>query len=407
MELLCLLHVLYLKLGQPKSKNFLQTYTYTIARDSPLHSPSVATDKECTSYKTMTIRPNKVQDFRGVFEKALSDIADRTEPAEERCLILSGGVDTCAILAAARRRGIAFHAAITVVIDDDSPDLAFALAAIVEHKNEVANHSVLRISANDLVKQYLPICVKSLHTFDGMTLRNSLVVAAAFHKAQELGYKHAIVGDGADELFGGYSFMWGCADDPDAWKKKRNDMCRTWTFATAALAEVYALEVHSPFMEPDLVIWALAETVRSDCIGTKPIRLVFGGEAVAHDTGKIILREAYDTVASWRRKDPIEVGSGVTIIGHDPHWNDVISDEDFAVECKQLHLRGFVIKNKEHLVNFRAFENVFGIDGENFHLMKRLPLGDGCAGCCFDNGDLSFCRLCGAWPSQRSAGAAS
>ena len=32
--------------------------------------------------------------------------------------------------------------------------------------------------------------------------------------------------------------------------------------------------------------------------------------AYAHACGKVVLREAYETGASWRRKDPIEVGSG-------------------------------------------------------------------------------------------------
>ena len=42
---------------------------------------------------------------------------------------------------------------------------------------------------------------------------------------------HAVTGDGADELFGGYSFMWGMADDPAQWKVKRDQMCAKWTFA--------------------------------------------------------------------------------------------------------------------------------------------------------------------------------
>ena len=33
-----------------------------------------------------------------------------------------------------------------------------------------------------------------------------------------------LVGDGADELFGGYSFMWGCADDEVLWKERRDSM---------------------------------------------------------------------------------------------------------------------------------------------------------------------------------------
>merc|ERR1719203_1366823 len=119
--------------------------------------------------------------------------------------------------------------------------------------------------------------------------------------------------------------------------------------------------------------------------------------------GKMILREAYDTVSSWRRKDPIEVGSGATIIGKDLFWNDRLSDEEFATETKALATRGYVIKSKENLVNFRIWERTFGVDGAKLTNMKRLPLGQGCVWCCFDIGkEKMFCNLCGAYPAQRS-----
>jgi len=238
-----------------------------------------------------------------------------------------------------------------------------------------------------------------------MTLRNSLVVAAAMKKASELGFKHAVVGDGADELFGGYSFMWGCAEDPEEWRRKRDKMCAEWTFATAQLAAMYGLESHSPYTEPVFVEWAIQRTGRADCIGSRPIRLVLGGEAIEHQTGKLVLREAYETLASWRRKDPIEVGSGITVIGHDPFWADLISDDELHAATTELRERGYEIKNKEHLANFRAFEAIFGSDGTAHPRKKRLGLGEGCAGCCFEIGEATFCDVCGAYPAQRAAAA--
>ena len=96
-----------------------------------------------------------------------------------RVLILSGGVDTCAILAAARELGITFAAGITVSTGPDSPDLPFAIAAAEEAG---LMHHVVHVTSADLVGTHLPACVKLLNTFDGMTLRNSLVVAAAMQK---------------------------------------------------------------------------------------------------------------------------------------------------------------------------------------------------------------------------------
>jgi asparagine synthase (glutamine-hydrolysing) len=356
--------------------------------------------------------PEKIAAFRAVFEESLADIDQRTGGESERCLVLSGGVDTCAILAAAQALGVRFGAAVTVVTGASAPDHAFSVAATEEYGMD-RRHVVVQLSPQQLMERYLPTCVQILETFDGMTLRNSLVVAAAFHRISQLGnnnIKHAIVGDGADELFGGYSFMWGSADDPTAWKKKRDQLCREWTFATAALARHYGLESHSPYTEPKLVEWALAETRRCDCVGTRPIRLTFGGASQEHVTGKLILRQSYATVASWRRKDPIEVGSGITVISNDePYWKDEISDEEFAAEAARLQSRGYVIRSKEYLANFRIFDECFGgISKEGLFLSqkgkKRLGLGEGCAGCCYEiEDDKTFCDVCGAYPAQRSS----
>ena len=60
---------------------------------------------------------SKVEAFRGVFEQSLLDIANQTggdSNSKERCIILSGGVDTCAIMAAAKKLGIQFGGALTV-----------------------------------------------------------------------------------------------------------------------------------------------------------------------------------------------------------------------------------------------------------------------------------------------------
>lgn len=344
--------------------------------------------------------------FRSVFEQALTDIDRRTEKAEKegkRCLILSGGVDTCAILAAAKKVGMPFSTGFTVVTGDDSPDLGFATAAAKEHG---LKHVVIRLTPKELVSNYLPLLIQKMEKYDGMTLRNGLVVAAAFHKASEMGFTHAITGDGADELFGGYSFMWKFENSPDEWKEKRDSMCQQWTFDTAALAEMYGMIPHSPFAEPSVVKWALENTQRSDCIGTGPIRLVYGGEFINHQTGKMILRQAYETVSSWRRKDPIEVGSGVTVIGHDEYWSDLIGDEEFEVAKTKLLERGYIIKNKEQFYNFSLFEKEFGPNGEACKSIKRLALGKGCVGCCFEVGDKTFCFVCGAYPAQRSSSTA-
>ena len=315
----------------------------------------------------------------------------------QRCaIILSGGVDTCAILEAASSINWKFVAAITVVIGDKSPDEKFAKHAASLHG---IPHYVVEMTAEDLVNEYLPETVKLLQTWDGMTLRNSLVISAACKEARRLGMRDVVVGDGADELFGGYSFMWGMEDDTLQWKKKRDDMCRKWTFSTPKLAQSYGIKAHGPFMDETFVSWALA-TTREDCIGERPIKLVLEGESIMHKVGKIVLREAFDTCASWRRKDPIEVGSGAAVIANNEFWSEQLSDEKYKEKVTSLEEQGILIRSKEHLINFRSYVKIFG--GIRHPEKKRMPLHEGCAGCCFEIGDNNFCSLCGMWPAQRN-----
>lgn len=361
-----------------------------------------------TNSTTTTQRLNeaKVNEFRSNFESSLASIHKRTggeDPTQKskRCIILSGGVDTCAIMAASKKIGMTYAGALTVVTGDDSPDLGFSSACAAEHGLQ---HHIVRLEPHELVDQFLPDVIQNLKIYNGMLVRNSLVIAAVFKKAAELGYTDAIVGDGADELFGGYSFMW-IAENPVEWREKRDSMCAAWTFSTQELASMYGMRQHSPYIEPDFVKWAIENTEREDCIGVRPIRLFYGEDTQDHITGKVILREAYETVSSWRRKDPIEMGSGATVIGHDPYWKDYISDEEFETETAELLARGYRIDRKEQLANYRVFAKCFGPDGENGADMKRLPLGEGCVDCCFDVGDKMFCHMCGAYPAPRSKAA--
>jgi asparagine synthetase B (glutamine-hydrolysing) len=328
-------------------------------------------------------------------------------PGRKVGLILSGGVDTCAILEAATDLGIAFEGAITVVIGDTSPDELYAKYAAHKHGLQ-PKHVVVKMTPEDLIETHLPRTIKTLAVWDGMTVRNSLVISAAFQEAQKQGLTDVLVGDGADELFGGYSFTWGDANDPVGWKDKRDKMCRKWTFATDDLAESYGLVAHAPYEDQEeMVDWALEETQRHDCIADDRcyIQLLLGGPYAVHTTGKFLLRQSFRTGSSWRRKDPIEKGSGATVIGHDEYWTEHhgITDEEFLKEKQQLETEeGILIRTKENMVSLRIYKKIFG--GLVHPKLKRMPIGEGCAGCCFEHEypGAMFCHLCGAYPAQRT-----
>lgn len=272
-----------------------------------------------------------------------------------------------------------------------------------------------------------------------MELRNSIVVGRALSEAKALGVKYLLTGDGADELLGGYSFTHS-SQDP-VWSEKRADMCGTWSFSAPVMGEALGIKVASPYTAAGFKQWALASTSRNDCIGDRSQEVSPGGERSVRVAGKLPLRDAYPSAFSAdRRKDPIEVGSGSTVLGAEQgkFFADLIPAAAFLEEkaaiAEALHI---TIRDPEHLFYFRVFRDVFGKElalagspgqkggtgdakdeeGQERQVgeegkQRRLPERDAtlkaasaCVACHFELAAPSsnFCRVCGQWPAQRAS----
>ena len=339
-------------------------------------------------------------------------------------LFLSGGVDSSAILQAAALSNVQLDAAITVVIIDPSDeenttprrspdDELYAIEAARLYNDSVSatyemKHSIVTLSPAHLIKEYSRPTIKTLALWGYMETRNSLIISAALHEANKLGLTDIIVGDNADELFGGsYDcyFHEKYSNDHEAWKEKRNSMAEL-PFVTQKLATEYGITVHQPFTDQEFFVqWALNETSRDDCVTTDKCELQshFGGPYEIQNCGKLPLREAFCTLASWRRMDWIFRGSGASdgdILVDHYNTSIGISDDEFQSEqAEYLSQKGVKLKSKEHLHNIRIFQEVFG--GLVHPTKERYPIGDprGCVSCCFEI-DEQFCHLCDEYPAQ-------
>lgn len=131
-----------------------------------------------------------------------------------------------------------------------------------------------------------------------------------------------------------------------------------------------------------------------------PLQSEWGGSYEVQDCGKLPLREAFCTMASWRRMDWIFRGSGADqgqILVN--HYGVLISDNEFENGKADYLVRGVKLKSKEHLHNIRVFE---AIHGGLVHPTKiRYPMGDpqGCVSCGFEI-DEQFCHLCDEYPAR-------
>jgi asparagine synthase (glutamine-hydrolysing) len=297
-------------------------------------------------------------------------------PAEG--ILLSGGLDTSILAPLAAQR--ATKVAVTVLVGEDAPDGPFATAVA---RACGLRHRVVRTTLPGLLED-LEFVVRTLVTFDPMEVRNSLVLARALREATALGLRSVMTGDAADELFAGYSYMWGKTDEE--LRSYTAHLARIMRFSSIPLGRALGIRVETPYADASIVRFALGLS-KADKVAVR------GGVT----WGKVLLRLAFPKATSaWRRKDPIEVGSGST--GLTTYFEKQTDPDAFAAEVERIRRDDRAeIRDAEHLAYYYGFRRVFG---------GAPPLGRlgprACVHCGFDlpTPDVTFCVTCGAYPAR-------
>jgi len=328
--------------------------------------------------------------MRREVKAALADIADLPGWDTERsCVILSGGLDT-SVAAEIGRGALGLTAAFTVLTGAEATDRPYAAAVAARLGLE---HIVLELSLEELLKQ-LPWTISVLQSFDPMSLRNNIAIAAALREAARRGFTCALTGDGADEIMGGYNFTHRMSDE--RWLEHRAHMATVMSFDSVPMGKELGLVVASPYTQPRVVQAAMTMSKR-DCVqphNGKPL-------------GKIPLRHAFPrTTSAWRTKDPIEVGCGSTQLGSRPwlgregHFDCWLDDQEFAkhvVLAKEEY--DVEIRDREHLAYFQVFMEVFS--GGSVPGKPRYG-PDPCPKCHYEMSSRfqTFCVTCGHYDAD-------
>ena len=264
-------------------------------------------------------------------------LRNKLEEAVERNrtdgILLSGGLDT-SILAFVARPSIGFTVALK---DSPASDLSYSekiskLLGIQHKKMEFTTKEALNT---------LPEVIGILKTFD-LALPNDLAIYFALKLAKENKISSVMTGDGADELFAGYSYM--AELPPEDLGRYIRSLSQNWHFSAGYLGRALSVEIRQPFLDEDFVRFALE---------ISPELKVKDG------VGKYILRKSFEDLMPaeivWRRKEAIEYGSGATKL-HEI-INNMVTDEEFQSAGKKVDIK-FI--NKEHFFYWRIYDQVVG-----------------------------------------------
>jgi asparagine synthase (glutamine-hydrolysing) len=265
-----------------------------------------------------------------------------TRPAEG--ILLSAGLDTSVIAALAVAKGIRPRA-VTVCWDASAPDHAFAveLAALLGLQHEVVWADA------DVLLAAMPAVIGILRSFDPMELRNSAVQYLGLRALAQHGARSAWVGDGADEIFAGYSYMTGMP--ADALAAYTRELASFMRFSAVPLGVSLDVKVLSPYLEPSVVDFA---------VGLDPTEKVVDRAGERH--GKWVLRRAVEDLLParfvWRTKTAAEYGSGSTRL--ETAVLERISETEFdKVRAEVQAQDGVRLRDREQAFYYRLYRQLF------------------------------------------------
>ncbi|MCK4325524.1 hypothetical protein KAW55_02075 [bacterium] len=290
-------------------------------------------------------------------------------------LLLSGGLDS-SILASLRPN----IKAMVVTFESYGEDLNYA-RYVADFLNIEYFHKL--ISAEEAIGS-IPTTIKALKSFDP-AIPNDITVYFGLKLAKEKGLKTVMTGDGADELFAGYSFM----QDMDNLDNYIQRISYLMHFSSNHLGRLLGVKIKQPYLDEEFTKFSLK--IKSDLKLRRGTRksAAFRAASEGKIWGKWILRKAFEGVLPhqiiWQDKRPLEFGSGTTKLRE--IISAKISDEEFE---RKNRLYPVKFMNKEHLYYYEIYKEEVG------EIPKPEDDQKTCPGCGAGMGSGSFhCKVCG------------
>jgi asparagine synthase (glutamine-hydrolysing) len=290
-------------------------------------------------------------------------------------LLLSGGLDSSILAYILTDNG--YDVTAICIGYSDSEDIKYSSTVAerlgMKYKQEHVEIEDMLRALNDVVR--------IMGSFDPMEVRNSIVVYLALRRLRESGCRHAITGDGSDELFAGYNYM--LRMNYDELSKELARLKGIMHFSSAVLGEQIGIDVSLPYLE------------LKDYASSIPVHMKVS-DRKGKRYGKFILRSCFEDVLgeqiAWRVKVPMEEGANTSILKE--YFNTIIDDDTFIDRCNEYNSNEYVsIRNKEHLYYYEVYRRFFE---PPYRYADSTHVCPSCKGGIDAN--ARFCRICGAYP---------
>ncbi|QLH07971.1 asparagine synthase C-terminal domain-containing protein [Nitrosopumilus ureiphilus] len=301
-------------------------------------------------------------------------LEDSCNSCKSNLIALSGGLDSSIIAYFLKHRK---PKAIAVIAEDFvSTDLTYCQRIAKEMDLPLTIYHVKTAMILEAVEE----TIKILKNFNDIEIRNNVVMYLAIKWAKDNGEKSIITGDGADELFAGYSFLINKPENE--LEAEINRVCSVMHFPTQEIGKEVGIDVESPFLKDSVV--ELAKKIPADM----KVR-----NEKEQRYGKWILRKTFEKYLprqiTWREKSPMQDGSGTA--GLTNLFESIINEEKY-VEKKLTTEKedSVIIRSRESMHYYEIYKKWFGI--------PKKSTENGCPYCKHEVKNSKFCRMCGAFP---------
>lgn len=310
-----------------------------------------------------------------ISKKLYETLKESSESCKSNSIAMSGGLDSTIIAYFLKERKP--NTVAIIAKDFVASDLTYCQRVSKEFNIPL---TINQVSTTDILNA-IEETIKILRNFNDIEIRNNVVMYLSIKWAKEQNSSGIITGDGADELFAGYSFLVNKSEDE--LEKEIQRVCSVMHFPTQEIGKALGIVVESPFLDKKII--ELAKTI--------PSSLKVRDEKTKR-YGKWILRKTFEKnipmQIAWREKSPMQDGSGTA--GLSNLFDSVMNDQLFSEKRKKIQdADGVTIRTKESMHYYEIYRKLYQVSSKKQDTRS-------CPYCNFNVENSKFCRMCGAFP---------